>query len=184
MTQPSETPPLQAAPTRRSRLRAFALIGLMIAFSLALLQVDFAALGDYGYLGLFLLVLLGNATVIVPAPAFVAAFAAGRTLNPWLVGLVSGLGAGLGETTGYLVGRAGRSAFGENPRFARISQQVKRWGAFAVFFFAAIPNPLMDVAGMAAGVLRLPFWKYLLACCAGKILRFTVLALLGHYGWR
>ncbi len=174
----------QPQPTRRSRVRALLLIGLMVAFSVALLQVDFATFGEYGYLGVFVIVLLGNATVIVPAPAFVAAFAAGRTLDPWLVGLVSGVGAGLGETTGYLVGRAGRSAIGENPRFARITQQIKRWGSLAVFLFAAIPNPLMDVAGMAAGVLRLPFWKYLLACSAGKIVRFTALALLGHYGWR
>ncbi len=173
----------QNQPSRRSRLGAIAMIGLMVAFSLALLKVDFAAFGEYGYLGVFLIVLLGNATVIVPAPAFVAAFAAGRTLDPWLVGLVSGVGAGLGETTGYLLGRAGRSAIGDHPRFARISDHVRRWGALAVFVFAALPNPLMDVAGMAAGVLRLPFWKYLLACSAGKILRFTALALLGHYGW-
>ena len=174
-----ETPP-QSQLTRRSRIRAVALLGLMIGLSIALLQVDFAAFGDYGYLGLFIIVLLGNATVLVPAPAFVAAFAAGRSLNPWLVGVVSGVGAGLGETTGYLVGRAGRAAFGQNPRFIRITAAVERWGAYAVFFFAAIPNPLMDVAGMAAGVLQMPWWKYLVACCAGKIVRFTVLALIGN----
>lgn len=178
----------KAAPTRRARLRAVATILAMVALSAALFQVDFAAFGDYGYLGLFALVLLGNATVIVPAPAFVTAFAAGRTLNPWLVGLVSGVAAGLGETTGYLVGRAGRTAAqqkpGDNGRFAQINDRIKRWGALAVFSFAAIPNPLMDIAGMAAGMLRMPFWKYLVACSAGKIVRFTILALLGHYGWR
>jgi membrane protein YqaA with SNARE-associated domain len=178
MIEPDQT--TSAAPSRRLRVRAIAMIGLMIAFSVAMLQVDFSRFGEYGYLGLFVIVLLGNATVIVPAPAFVTAFAAGRTLNPWLVGGVSGLAAGLGETTGYLVGRAGRAALGDRERFVRITAAVQRWGALAVFFFAAIPNPIMDVAGIAAGVLRMPYWKFLLACCAGKTLRFTVLALLGN----
>lgn len=184
MAQSTEEAAKKTGPTRRSRVRAFAMIGLMLLLSILLLQVNFASLGEYGYLGVFLIVLLGNATVIVPAPAFVTAFAAGRTLNPWLVGGISGVGAGIGETTGYLVGRAGRNVIGEHPKFMRITAQVKRWGAWAVFGFAVIPNPLMDVAGMAAGVLRLPFWKYLLACSAGKIIRFTILALIGHYGWQ
>lgn len=176
----TEQEQLTSAPSsRRLRVRAIATIGLMIAFSLAILQLDFSTFGEYGYLGLFVIVLLGNATVIIPAPAFVTAFAAGRTLNPWLVGGVSGVAAGLGETTGYLIGRAGRAALGDRQRFTRIVDATERWGALAVFFFAAIPNPIMDLAGMAAGAMRMPYWKFLLACCAGKTLRFTVLALLG-----
>ncbi len=156
------------------------MIVLMLLISVALLQLDFSALGSYGYLGVFGLALLGNATVIIPAPAFMTALAAGRSLNPWLVGLLSGVGAGLGETTGYIVGREGHTILNQQQRFQSIRQQVERFGPWAVCFFAAIPNPLMDIAGMAAGMLRMPYWKYLIACCAGKTLRFTLLAFLGY----
>ncbi|MBM7841793.1 VTT domain-containing protein [Herpetosiphon giganteus] len=165
---------------RPSRLRASLTIGLMIAISIGLLLVDFRHFGQYGYLGVFVLVLLGNATVVVPAPAFMTALAAGRTLNPWLVGVISGLGAGIGEVTGYIAGRAGRSVFDQQQRFTRIQGYVERWGAFAIFALAALPNPLMDFAGIAAGIARMPVYKFLLACCAGKIVRFTILALIGQ----
>ncbi|WP_054536654.1 VTT domain-containing protein [Herpetosiphon geysericola] len=165
---------------RPSRLRASLTIGLMIAISIGLLLVDFRHFGQYGYLGVFVLVLLGNATVVVPAPAFMTALAAGRTLNPWLVGVISGLGAGIGELTGYIAGRAGRSVFDQQQRFTRIQGYVERWGAFAIFALAALPNPLMDFAGIAAGIARMPVYKFLLACCAGKIVRFTILALIGQ----
>lgn len=173
----------QQQPTLRTRWRAIVSIFAMIGISIGLLFVDFARLGSWGYFGVFVLSMLGNATVIIPAPAFMTALAAGRTLNPWIVGVLSGVGAGIGETTGYLVGRAGRAAIGNNERFARITQHIKRWDLLAVFVFAAIPNPLMDVAGIAAGSLKMPYWKYLLACCAGKIVRFSLLALAGRYGF-
>ncbi len=47
----------------------------------------------------------------------------------------------------------------------------------AVFVLAAIPSPLIDVAGLAAGALGMPWWKYWLACTAGKTVRFTLVAL-------
>ncbi len=166
-------------PPRPNRLRAILTIGFMIAISIGLLLVDFRHFGQYGYLGVFVLVLLGNATVVVPAPAFMTALAAGRTLNPWLVGVISGLGAGIGELTGYVAGRAGRSVF-EQQRFMRIQAYVERWGAVAIFSLAALPNPLMDLAGIAAGMARMPWYKFLVACCAGKIVRFTILALIGQ----
>ncbi|HBW49555.1 MAG TPA: DedA family protein [Herpetosiphon sp.] len=162
-----------------NRLRAILTIGCMIVISLGLLLIDFRHFGQYGYVGVFVLVLLGNATVVVPAPAFMTALAAGRTLNPWLVGVISGLGAGIGELTGYIAGRAGRSAF-DQQRFTRIQGYVERWGAFAIFGLAALPNPLMDLAGIAAGIARMPWYKFLVACCAGKIVRFTILALIGQ----
>lgn len=153
----------------------------MVLLSILLIRIDFSALGQYGYAGVFGLALAGNATVVLPAPAFITVITAARTLNPWLVGLLSGLGAGLGESTGYLAGRSGKQLLGSGLRLQRISAAVERWGAWAVLLFAAIPNPLMDIAGITAGLLRMPFWKFLLACSAGKVLRFTLLALSSSY---
>jgi len=46
---------------------------------------------------------------------------------------------------------------------------------------AFIPNPLFDLAGMASGALKLPLWKFLLACVIGKILKMLMFAYAGHY---
>ena len=60
-----------------------------------------------------------------------------------------------------------------------------RFGDATVFVMAAIPNPLFDVAGMAAGSLRFPLWRFLLAAFLGKLktrpgsLIAIVLAVLG-----
>ena len=51
---------------------------------------------------------------------------------------------------------------------------MRRRGTLAIFLLAAIPNPIFDVGGMIAGALKMAWWKFLLACAAGKILRFAV----------
>jgi uncharacterized membrane protein YdjX (TVP38/TMEM64 family) len=51
----------------------------------------------------------------------------------------------------------------------------------AIFILAFVPNPLFDLAGMAAGALKLPVWKFLLACSIGKILKMLMFAFAGFY---
>lgn len=139
-----------------------------------------ARLGAYGYLGVFLMTLLSSATIVLPSPALGFAALAGKTLNPWLVGLVGGVAAGLGEITGYMAGLGG-SPLAERSRFyPRIERWVRRWGALTIFVLAFIPGPALDLAGIAAGTMRLPFRRFLIACVAGKILRFIVVAWIGY----
>ena len=59
-------------------------------------------MGDWGYLGAFLTQLINNATIVLPAlgKAFIVAMA--TTSNPYLLGVLGGLGAALGELTGYV----------------------------------------------------------------------------------
>jgi len=53
--------------------------------------------GAWGYLGIFLVSLVGNASIILPVPSFIIVFTFGAILNPWLVGLAGALGATIGE---------------------------------------------------------------------------------------
>ena len=39
-----------------------------------------------------------------------------------------------------------------------------------------MPNPLFDVAGIAAGALRYPLWQFLLVVGSGKMVKFFVFA--------
>ena len=56
---------------------------------------------------------------------------------------------------------------------------MEKYGAPAIFVLAFVPNPIFDLAGMAAGAIRMEWWKFLLAASAGKILRFILLAYFG-----
>jgi len=59
---------------------------------------------------------------------------------------------------------------------------MQRYGVVAVFVLALLPNPVFDVAGMIAGVLRLGVWRFLISCAAGKIIKNIGFAMLGDFG--
>jgi len=134
-----------------------------------------------GYMGAFIISLLSSATVIIPAPGWIVIVAMGRMLDPIVLGIVAGVGAGIGELTGYMVGYGSREVIeGENAKkFAQQKEWLQKSEVITIFVLAAIPNPLFDLAGIAAGALKMPWWKFLLACIAGKIVKFVAFAYLG-----
>jgi membrane protein YqaA with SNARE-associated domain len=163
--------------------RTLLLLGATLLLMIALLLVPgdlVARLGAYGYLGVFVLTLLSSATIALPSPAVGVAALAGKTLNPWLVGLVGGMAAGLGEITGYMAGLGGSSLAQRSRFYPRVERWVGRWGALTIFMLAFIPGPVFDLAGIAAGTMRMPFRRFMAACLAGKVLRFVVVAWAGH----
>ena len=142
----------------------------------------FGRMGDWGYLGAFLSQVINSATILVPAigQAFIVGFAA--TLNPWLLGLIGGIGATLGEIVGYVVGVGGHHAGVKEHRYYNVLRSfTNRWGGVTFFVFAATPLPF-DVAGIWAGSVRYPLWRFLLYTTAGKVVQVTALALAGLYG--
>jgi membrane protein YqaA with SNARE-associated domain len=162
---------------------------VLLTLGLVWLPIDASRWGNYSYGILFLLTLLSSATVVLPSPALAAALQAAKTLDPIAVGLISGAAAGLGEATGYLAGRSGTelARLRERPVARRIARYVQRWGVLTIFVLAAIPLPLIDLAGLTAGALGLGFWRFEAACIAGKTIRFLLVAFLGRYlhaaGW-
>ena len=139
---------------------------------------------EWGYLGIFLVSFIGNASIILPVPSFLAVFAAGSLLNPWLVGLAAGAGAALGELTGYVLGMGGRKALESRYRkyMERLKKVMERYGMFPIIvLFAATPLP-DDLVGILAGMIRYDLRKFLLAALIGKVVMNTGLAWAGFYG--
>lgn len=166
--------------TRQRLLRVLAFLFVVAISLLIVLYSDqLVRLGAYGYSGLFLLNLLASATLILPAPGIALAFAAGASLNPFLVGLAVGSGSALGELTGYLAGYSGRGFVESDPQYKRVHRWMSQYGLWLIFFLSIVPNPLFDVAGMTAGAMRVPVWKFLGAALPGKIIKATLLALAG-----
>ena len=135
----------------------------------------------YGYPAVFLISLVGNATLVLPAPFYLVVGAAGSTLDPLTVGIVAGLGAALGELTGYLAGASGKGSVEEKRHYKWIERHMKKSGPIVIFLLGAIPNFFFDIGGLLAGVTRMPVWQFLLVAWAGKSVRMTIIALVGSY---
>lgn len=167
---------------RTSRTVQILLLILAVGISLAIVwftnhyQEELRNLGNYGYLGLFVISIIGNATLIIPAPVFVVACAAGVIYGPIGVGLVAGLGSALGELTGYMAGYGGEAIIPEGKLYHRLQAFMRRHGMLAIFLLGAIPNPIFDVGGLIAGAMKMPVWKFLLAAWVGKSIRLGVTA--------
>lgn len=129
-----------------------------------------------GLLVLFGLAVLSSATLILPAPGPALTAIAGAAGDPIVVGIVAGLGQAVGELTGYAAGWSGRSLLPDNATTNRISNLLQRRGLIVIFVLALVPNPLFDLAGIAAGVLRLPVLGYLAAAAGGKIIKNIIVA--------
>lgn len=155
------------------------LFSLTLSFLIFYFRDHLSSVGQYGYPGIFLASLLGNATIILPVPTFIAAYLGGGVFNPLLVGLVSSFGATLGESTAYLAGLGGRGLIGDQKKIKQIQDLINKYGLVAIFVLATIPNPLFDIAGATTGLLRIPYWKFFLATALGKFVKFLVLAYLG-----
>jgi membrane protein YqaA with SNARE-associated domain len=139
-------------------------------------------LETWGYLGAFIISALSAATIIVPVPGLVIIFALGAILNPWLVGIISGIGGTLGELTGYLLGYSGRAAIQNMKLYRRMEHWMRHWGSITILVLAAIPNPVFDVAGAVAGALRFPLWKFCVYGGVGRVIKHTLVALAGAWG--
>jgi membrane protein YqaA with SNARE-associated domain len=157
------------------------LIVLGISVGIFVLREQLVQLAALGYVGVFLISLLGNATIILPAPSLALVFAMGGVLNPLLVGLVAGVGEALGELTGYAAGFAGRAVIEDYQTYQRLVGWMERRGGITVFVLSAIPNPFFDLAGIAAGTLKYPVWRFLFFCWLGKTLKTTLVAFAGAY---
>lgn len=174
-------------------------VGLLIAaFWLDLGEEN---LKGFGYAGIFLVNLFSTSTFFIPVPGLTAAGQAliisqARPLGPVWVGVLGGAGMALGEITAYVAGALGREfAHGKQmggPKWFRTSVEriaraidrlLARYGMLTLFTLSAIPNPFFEVAGLMAGAVRMPFWRFFSSVFAGKVTRGLILAFIGYYSW-
>ena len=101
-------------------------------------------------------------------------------INPIVLGACASLGAVIGDSIGYAIGRKGGRPLlawlaNKFPRHfseghvATAERSFEKWGMWAVFFgrFIAL---LRIFAGPLAGVLHMPYWKFLIANLLGGII--------------
>jgi membrane protein YqaA with SNARE-associated domain len=166
------------------------LISILILISSIILSVGVLfiplnpdKLAVYGYGGVFIVTLLGAATLFIPGPTMVVTFVIGSLLNPIIVSLIAGLGSAIGESTGYAAGYASRSLITAKETKSTWYHRIFRWMGshpfLTIFILDAIPNLIGDIAGLIAGRIKYSYYKFLLAGFLGKTIRFAISAYLG-----
>jgi uncharacterized membrane protein YdjX (TVP38/TMEM64 family) len=171
----------------------YAVIILGLSFGLYLLlqrlmpsPAQIEKLASTAYLVVFVTTLVSNASIIIPVPVFVAVMITAAKMmaevSPWgpvLVALTASSAGTLGEITGYYAGYLGKKIIvtETTPGYEKLVGWMKRHGTLAVFLLSLQPILPFDIAGLISGASRIPLWKFILPCWAGKFPKY----LLGCY---
>jgi membrane protein YqaA with SNARE-associated domain len=171
---------------RTTILRVVALVFVIgLSVGVFLMRDRVRDLEEFGYAGVFLISLVSSATIILPVPGVLVTSMMGAVFNPFWIAIAAGTGAALGELSGYLAGFSGQAVAQKAEIYQKMENWMRRFGAVTVLVLGFIPNPLFDMAGMIAGALKMPLWKFLLFCTIGKIGKMMLFAYGGVtvMGW-
>ena len=132
--------------------------------------------GNWGiYLGVAIISVFANFTIIFPVPYVVALIVVGAFIpgvNPFLVGLAAGAGAGVGEVSAWLIGRGGQE-FIKSEKTERMKKYIEKgWAPVLIFIFAATPLP-DDAFLIVLGYAGYSIFKTLFWCFLGKFVLCT-----------
>ena len=140
---------------------------------------------QYGYIGIFLISIITNGTILFPVPGILFVFALGTVYNPLGLAIAAGLGAAIGELTGYLAGFSGQAVIENIAAYEKILNWLDSHtylSNLGLTLLAAVPNPLFDVVGIEAGTLKIPIMRFLLLVSIGQIIKMFFIAYLGSIG--
>ena len=148
-------------------------------------------LANWGYLGVFVCVFIGNLGVPVPEETvlLVAGFLAGRSiLDLKYVYLVATLSAVSGDCSGFFIGRHGgqRIITRLAARFVTIRQRYERLQTFfhthgsKAVFMARFIAGVRFMAGPMAGAAGMPFVRFLGWNVLGALLWCTTVVTIGY----
>jgi membrane protein DedA with SNARE-associated domain len=160
--------------------------------------IDTGHLAQYGLLGMLIIAFLGGSLLsmlAVPVPYWLLVFTLPSILAPQfqlgapvLVGLISGLGASLGQLLTFMLGCGSRDlsqklAYRVNRRFYdKAMGWAERHGSLSIFVMSAIINPFHLPMTLAIASLRYPSWKFFIFSLLGNIVKSTVIAFCGYFG--
>ena len=144
---------------------------------------------QYGYFGIFLISLLGAMSIFIPIPYTVVIFTLGGlqiggnwVFDPLWIAVAAGVGAAIGEFSGYLVGFGGRRIISEKykKKMDFLMKLFKRFGPIAIFIFALTPLP-DDLLFIPLGVMRYSVLQAFIPALLGKFFSNLIIAYSGRF---
>ena len=139
---------------------------------------------QYGYLGIFLISLIGSMSIFIPIPSAVVIFALGglEIFDPFWIAVVAGLGSAIGEFSGYLIGMGSRKVINEKykKKIDFVVKLFKKYGSIAIFLFAFSPLP-DDLLFIPLGLMRYSIVRAFIPALIGKFTSNLVIAYSGRF---
>ena len=114
--------------------------------------------------------------MFAPVPGLLVLAAMATALDPFIAGMLFATGASIGELSGYFAGMAGHGAVEHVKWYSQMERYMKKYGGVTIFVLGLIPNVLIDVAGMVAGALKMPWYRFLFWCFLGKVPKCLLVA--------
>jgi membrane protein DedA with SNARE-associated domain len=168
------------------------LITLLLITAIIVYNDKLREMQQWGYIGAFVISILGGATVIVPVPMLPVILALCVTMNnPWqvaLLGLTAAAGEIIGGLTIYMTGQSAGPALSNTKSekmlkaYARMLSFIQRRGALALFLVTFIMNPFFYPAAFASGALRMGLKKFVPVVIIGKIIKCSTVVYAGYFG--
>jgi membrane protein DedA with SNARE-associated domain len=173
-----------------------ALCVVVIYYKDALMSV--VHIEKYGLLGVFIFAFIAGSVVnfiATPFPYWLLVFTMPSILAPswgalaplW-VGLISALGASLGQLLTFMVGYSGSRIYHkftvkiDNRFYNRAIGWAQRHGSWAVFAMSALFNPVHLPMTLAIAALRYPPLKFYIFSLLGNMVKSLFIAYCGYYG--
>lgn len=170
---------------KKSSLGQIAMIIAVVAIMIPISQrLDLEGIGvTYGYLGVFLISLVSCLTLVFPvsySPVLIA-ISASTSLNPFWMGIFGGIGAAIGEFTGYALGRSGARIFPEKweNKIELAKRYFEKYGFWSVALISATPLPV-GLMLFVAGLAKYSVIKLIGATIIGKVISVWILAYIGQ----
>ena len=155
----------------------------LIRYLMTYFNIPIERYATSAYLLVFGVTLASNASILVPVALHVSIMiAAAKYWNPVLIALVASVAGALGEITAYYAGYWGKRIIiaESTPGYERLAGWMDRHGPWGIFLISLQPILPFDVAGLLAGVSKLPLWKFLLPCWGGKFPKYLLACYLGE----
>lgn len=138
----------------------------------------------------FFLGLIGGSSFLTSAPFYAAIYSlSSGGLNPYLLGIIAGIGLAIGDALYYLLGHEGRKIlpWRIKNKVNRLSEWIKKKNSFIVLsmsflYIAFIPLP-NDILLTVLGLAKYPFKKIVPILIAGDIAFLILLGVIARmYG--
>jgi len=125
------------------------------------------------------------ADLLLPIPGTIVMSALGAVYGVWLGGFIAAMGSMLAGMSGYGIGRffnegTAKRWLGERD-FEKGKSLFRRGGAWVVAMSRALPI-LPEVLACLAGLLRMPFGKFVIALACGSVPMGFLFAWIGALG--
>jgi membrane protein DedA with SNARE-associated domain len=144
---------------------------------------------QYGYLGIFLISLIGALSIFLPIPYTVVIFTLGGlkaggawVFEPLWIAVSAGIGSAVGEFSGYLIGVGGGKAISERykKRMDLLARIFDKYGLIVIFLFALTPLP-DDLLFIPLGVMRYNIVRAFVPALIGKFCMNLIVAYSGRF---